>query len=156
MENEKIISKFLNKYPQYNLSDYFIECRGFNRYGGDWEIFVWRKSGDIDKYEYVGRWWCKQTSVINNDVYFEKEEKVQVLRMVANIDGPLFLGVAHYEGDDVGVKKAVTEEYKKDKIEQIKQLICDKIMSGEISIDIYAEDSDSWECPKSRVKIYNR
>ena len=77
MENDKIISKFLSKYSQYNLNDYLIECRESNRYDGDWEIVVWERFYEGDPLEYVGRWWCKQTNDMNNNVCFEKEEIVR-------------------------------------------------------------------------------
>ena len=161
MSTNKIILNFLNKYPQYNLNDYTIELKENCRYDGDGEICIWSKSGDIDKYEYVGCWWYVETNMINGGIYFEKEEEVKVMSMQVCVDSPIYLGDAYYNYDEndpryyTDIEDAVIKKYTEDHLESVKRTICEKIMSGEISIKIYSNDSDCWDAPLSQIKIYN-
>lgn len=156
------IIEFLKQYPKFNLNDYTIESRVSERYGGDWEIYVWEKSGNIDKYDYIGCWWCKLWNNEAETTYvFEREEDVHVLSMQAFVDFPIYLGNAHYEYDEndpryyTDIEDAVVEQYKQDNIERVKKLVCEKIMNGEIPITIYSNDSDCWEAPIKQIsKIY--
>lgn len=156
------IIEFLTQYPQYNdTAQYIVESRSTTRYGGDYEILVWEKfdEGDGDGHEYVGCWWCQFWNNEQETTYvFEKEEEVHVLSMRASIDCPIDLESAHYDyseddprySDDI--EESVVLQYKKDNIENVKKMICDKIMNGEIRVEIYTNDSDSWDAPRKQIK----
>ena len=157
------IIEFLNQYPTYaDETVYIVESRATTRYGGDYEIFVWEKFDEGEYSEFVGRWWCQLWNNEAETTYvFEKEEEINVLSMRASIDYPIDLESACYDvsEDDPrycdDIEASVVLQYKKDNIENIKKMFCDKIMSGEIHINIYANDSDCWDAPRSQInKIY--
>lgn len=155
------IIEFLKQYPQYDNPNYEVTSHETCRYGGDYEIFVYDVvNGEI---EYNCCYWCKFWNNEQETTYvFEKEENVHVLNIRACIDSPIDLESAYYdynEGDPRfwdDIEESVVLQYKKDNIENIKKMICDKIMSGEICVNIYANDSDCWDAPRNQIKkIYN-
>lgn len=153
------IEEFLKQHPEFNLDDYIIESRESYRYGGDYEILVWEKYDEGDRHKYVGCWWCKLWNNEQETTYvFEREEEVHILSMRACIDSPIDLECAYYDysEDDPrywnDIEESVVLQYKKDNIENVKKMICDKIMSGEIRVDIYTNDSDCWDAPRKQIK----
>ncbi len=153
------IEEFLKQYPQYNdTTTYVVESRATTRYGGDYEIIVWETFDEGAPEEYVGCWWCQ---IWNNEAEttyeFEEEEPVNVLYLIADID-TVDLGNVYYDWDDndprysTDIEESVELQYKKDNLEQIKKMLCEKIMNNEIKINIRTHDGDSYNAPKSRIK----
>ena len=161
------IIEFLEQNPQYNdTAQYIVESRATSRYGGDYEILVWEKFDEGESTEYVGCWWCQLWNNEAETTYiFEKEKEVKVMSMQVCVDSPIYLGEAHYNYDEndpryyTDIEDAVIKKYTEDNLENVKQMLCEKIMSGEIPITIYSNDSDCWDAPikqvEKRYKIYN-
>ena len=69
------------------------------------------------------------------------------------VDNAIDEALAGYCDD---IEESVVLQYKKDNIENVKKMICNKIMSGEIRVNIYTDDSDCWDAPRKQIKkIYN-
>ena len=161
------IIEFLKQYPQYNdTTQYSVTSQTTAQYCGDYEIHVWKTNNEGKPNIYVGCWWCQVLDKETSTTYiFEKEEEINVLSMQACIDSPIYLGETPYkydENDPLYYTDAVYEvihQYTKDNIESIKKLICEKIMSGEIPIKIYSNESDCLIAPIKQLeksyKIYN-
>ena len=158
------ISEFLKQYPQYNSPNYEVKSHETCRYGGNYEIIVYNAVND--EIEYNCCYWCQLCNNETETTYiFEKEEEVKVLSMEVCIDSPIYLGDAHYNYDEndpryyTDIEDAVIKKYTEDNLESVKQMLCEKIMSGEIPIRFYSNDSDCWDAPiqqvEKRYKIYN-
>lgn len=157
------IIEFLKQYPKYaDETVYIVESRESNRFGGDYEIYVWELFDEGEPQEYVGCWWCKLWNNEQETTYeFEKEVEVNALEMRVEVETPLELGVIYYKETPNNfrcrpdIEESVVEEYTKDNLEEIKKMVCEKIMNGEIKLDIYSPDGDTYPAPLSQInKIY--
>lgn len=157
------IIEFLKQYPTYaDKTVYTVESHESERFRGDYEIYVWELFDEGEPQEYVGCWWCKLWNNEQETIYeFEKEEEVHVLRMRASIDCPIDLESVYYDysEDDPrycdDIEESVVLQYTKDNLEEIKKMVCEKIMNDEIKLDIYSPDGDTYPAPLSQInKIY--
>lgn len=160
---KKEIIEFLQQYPKYaDETVYIVESRKSERFGGDYEIYVWELFDEGEPHEYVGCWWCKLWNNEQETTYeFEKEVEVNALEMRVEVETPLELGVIYYKETPndfrsrSDIEESVVKEYTKDNLEEIKKMVCEKIMNGEIKLDIYSPDGDSYPAPLSQInKIY--
>lgn len=157
------IIEFLKQYPKYaDETVYIVESRESERFGGDYEIFVWELFDEGEAQDYVGCWWCKLWNNEQETTYeFEKEVEVNALEMRVEVETPLELDIIYYKETPndfrsrSDIEESVVEEYTKDNLEEIKKMVCEKIMNGEIKLDIYSPDGDSYPAPLSQInKIY--
>lgn len=157
------IIEFLKQYPKYaDETVYIVESRESERFGGDYEIYVWEKFDEGEPQEYVGCWWCKLWNNEQETIYeFEKEVEVNAMEMRVEVETPLELGVIYYKETPNNfrsrsdIEESIVEEYTKDNLEEIKKMVCEKIMNGEIKLDIYSPDGDTYPAPLSQInKIY--
>lgn len=172
------IREFLIQYPQYNdTTQYIIESRETARYGGDYEILVWEKFDEGEPTEYVGCWWCKFWNNEAETTYqFEEEKFVRYKTIRVSIDDSDLVYGAHYDYNEDNYKidyndselndifgttdynkieNNVVDAWQKNNEQKIREEIARKILSGEIKLNFYCSDSDSWEAPYSQIeKIY--
>lgn len=154
--------EFLKQYPEYNTSEYKIEVIKSNRFDGDYEIYI----NHVDGYTV---YWCKFWNNEAETTYeFVLEEHLNVMDIRFNIDIPEKYIYYDYDEEDYvrifadrikytdyrAIEKNVVKQYFSENEMQIRYQLAQDILSGKIKIDCHCADTDSYDGPRNKVKIY--
>ena len=88
---------------------------------------------------------------------FEKEREYNVLRvdisLKTDIQERIYVRRKEVEDLDFNEREdLLLNKFKEEKDLEIRKWIAEKILSGEIELNYFVADSDSYECPPSRIK----
>ena len=146
---------FLKEFPEYvGSSEITINhSKRFSENGGD--LIVKTKHHKYPEYDtYIYFWFEKSDS---GNITFEKQREYNVLRVDITLGGIIteriylkqneIIGMDYSEREDLALKKFI-----KEKEQEIRQEIAKKILSGEIDLNFFVSDSDSYECPPSKIE----
>lgn len=146
---------FLKQFPEYNTDNFEIivnHSRRFSDTGGD--IIVNKECTDFPGYYNYTYYWYEKDK--QGNVTFEKEEDFNTLSVRVSIGGeyleriylPKEISEMNYsEKEDAALKAFI-----KEKEQEIRKDLSNKILSGEIDLNFFVSDSDSYECPPSKIK----
>ena len=147
---------FLRQFPEYNTDNFEItvnHSQRFSNTGGD--IIVKKECTDFPGYYNYTYYWYEKDK--QGNVTFEKEEDFNTLSVRISIGGEylerIYLHsketseIDYSEREDVALKAFI-----KEKEQEIRKDLSNKILSGEIDLNFYVSDSDSYECPPSKIK----
>ena len=146
---------FLEEFPEYqeSLEITVNHSKRFSENGGD--LIVKTKHHKYPEYNtYIYFWFEKDDS---GNITFEKQREYNVLRVDITLGGVIteriylkqsdVLNMDYSEKEDLALKKFIKEKEK-----EIRQELAEKILSGEMDLNFFVGDSDSYECPPSKIQ----
>lgn len=161
---ENVKNEFFKQHPEYNTSTYKVTILESNRFGGDFEIYI--KSND----EYF-TYWCKIWNNEEETTYeFVIEESLHVMKIRFDINMQDKYVYYDYDEEDYtrilekrpslkytdykAIEDNVVNQYFKENEMQIRYQLAQDILSGKIKIDCYCSNTDEYDGPRNKVKIY--
>ena len=153
---------FLKEYPEFDnpKTKITVNTNGrFDKDGGD--IVIETSHPKYPEYNtFIYYWFLLEFDENGNftgKISFEKEREYNVLRVDITLGGIIteriylkqseIIGMDYSEREDLALKKFI-----KEKEQEIRKEIAEKILSGEIDLNFFVSDSDSYECPPSKIK----
>lgn len=145
---------FFKEFPKYVGSEITINySKRFSNTGGD--LIIKTKHPKYPEYDTYIYFWFEEDEFGN--IIFEKQREYNVLRIDITLGDIIteriylkqseIVGMDYSEREDLALKKFV-----KEKEQEIRKEIAEKILSGEIDLNFFVSDSDSYECPPSKIK----
>ncbi len=163
MDLKAIIKKaFLSEYPEHDnpQTKITVNINGrFDKNGGDIILEMPHpKYPEYNTYEY---YWFLLVDTESNEhkgnFVFEKEREYNVLRVDISLKTDIHerIYVCRKEVEDLDFNERedlALKKFIKEKEQEIRKEIAEKILSGEIELNYFVADSDSYECPPSKIK----
>ena len=145
---------FLKDFPEYKDSEITVNhSKRFSENGGD--LIVKTKHHKYPEYDTYIYFWFEGDGLGN--ITFEKQREFNSLRVDITfkkiftehiyLSQKETIGMDYCEREDIALKKFI-----KEKEQEIRQKLAEKILSGEIELNFFVSDSDSYECPPSKIK----
>lgn len=159
---ENVKNEFFKQHPEYNTSTYEVKVLESNRFDGDFEIYI--KSED-EHFTY----WCKFWNNEEETTYeFVLEEPLHVMEIRFDINMQDKYVYYDYDEEDYAriwegrvkytaykdIEDNVVNQYLKENEMQIRYQLAQDILNGKIKIDCYCSNTDEYDGPKNKVKIY--
>ena len=153
---------FLSEYPEYDnpQTKITVNINGrFDKNGGD--IVLEMPHPKHPEYNtYVYYWFLMvdtESDEYKGNFIFEKEREYNVLRvdisLKTDIQERIYIRRKEVEDLDFNEREdLLLNKFKEEKDLEIRKWIAEKILSGEIELNYFVADSDSYECPPSRIK----
>ena len=154
--------EFFKQHPEYNTSTYEVTVKESNRFNGDFEIYI---NSNDECFTY----WCKFWNNKEEKTYeFVLEEPLNVMELRFNLDIQDKYIYYDYNEEDYAriyencikytdykaIEDNVANKYFKENEMQIRYQLAQDILSGKIKIDCYCSDTDEYDGPRNKVKIY--
>ena len=149
-----IIEQFLKEYPKYKESKITVNhSKRFSNNGGD--LIVKTRHHKYPEYDTYIYFWFEDDGLGN--FTFEKQRNFSVLRVDISFTEIFTERVYLQQNETVGMdyserEDLVLKKFKEERERDIRQKIAEKILSGEIELNFYVSDSDSYECPPSKIQ----
>ena len=149
-----IIEQFLKEYPKYKESKITVnQSKRFSNNGGD--LIVKTRHHKYPEYDTYIYFWFEDDGLGN--FTFEKQRNFSVLRVDISFTEIFTERVYLQQNETVGMdyserEDLVLKKFKEERERDIRQKIAEKILSGEIELNFYVSDSDSYECPPSKIQ----
>ena len=155
---EKIKNEFYEYWVKHLPQGTKTKVWKSERFGGGWEIELYELDDDGEVYDSLGTWWCEE---VEGNLVFEKMRDYRTHRMSLSFscgsDFRLYtdrLKVDEkYPYFSYNVIEDKVEEYcRTNMMQTIREQLAEKILSGELEINIYCSDLDGYDCPPSKIK----
>lgn len=163
MDLKDVIKKaFLSEYPEHDnpQTKITVNINGrFDKNGGDIVLEMPHpKYPEYNTYEYY--WFLMvdtESDEHKGNFAFEKEREYNVLSvdisLKTDIQERIYVRRKEVEDLDFNEREdLLLNKFKEEKDLEIRKWIAEKILSGEIELNYFVSDSDSYECPLSRIK----
>jgi hypothetical protein len=159
---ENVKNEFFKQHPEYNTSTYEVTVRESNRFNGDYEVYIKSEEG-------YTVYWCKFWNNEEETTYeFVIEEPLNVMELRFNLSIPDKYVYYDYNEEDYArlwenrikytaykdIEDNVVNQYLKENEMQIRYQLAQDILSGKIKIDCYCSNTDEYDGPRNKVKIY--
>lgn len=153
----EISSAFLNKYTEYTDGIYELDICESNRYNGDYEVLVYKNvPADEDPLrrgykDIIKIYWVKEHE--DGSLLFEEEVLCHTYNVRCSVDADIDkkVHVVYNDSDEIS-ESYIEKKFKKENIQQLREMFARMILSGEIDICTYVSDTDCWEAPLSQVE----
>ena len=157
---EKVKEQFYNYWVKHLPQGTHTKTavRKSERFGGGWEIELYELYDDGEVYDSLGTWWCEE---VEGNLVFEKMRDYRTHRMSLNFScgsdfrlytDRLKVNDKYPIADYRFIEDKVEEYCNTQMIQSIREQLAEKILNGELEINIYCSDLDGYDCPPSKIK----